>query len=321
MNIFITGGSGFLGRQVIQRLILGGHRVGALVRSEASSKIVEELGATPILGDMTEIEGFSNRLSEFSVVVHCAAPVEFWGPWEKYQRGIIDSTMTLANECCKQKVKRFIFISSESVLQGTSELLEINEEHPYPPMPNSSYGRAKKITEEGLLKIQSQMEIIILRPSFIWGPNCKAIATISNKLKSGRFLWVDQGKKQFEAVHVENVVEAIWLALTKGKNRAIYFVTDDEEATVRAFFENIFNALNLKVPTNSAPGFLLRPLASVIEILWQFFQIKKAPPISRFELAFVDMARKYNIDRIKSELHYHPVIDRVAGFKQLAAVQ
>ncbi|MGZ3771879.1 MAG: NAD-dependent epimerase/dehydratase family protein [Bdellovibrio sp.] len=167
MKIFITGGSGFLGKQVIKRLITEGHSVTALARSESSRKIVEQLGATAQSGDIHEIKSFFDVLKTFDIVIHAAAPVEFWGPWQKYQAGIIDSTLELANACAQQGVKRFIHISSESVLQDKEPLLNINEDYAYPDQPNSFYGKAKKIVEQKLLQLNCQMEIIILRPTFI----------------------------------------------------------------------------------------------------------------------------------------------------------
>lgn len=92
--------------------------------------------------DIECVEKFTNMLRQFDVVVHCAAPVEFWGPWEKYEKGIIASSLELAKACNEQKVKRFIYISSESVLQDKEDLLDIDEDHPYSQEPNSFYGKS-----------------------------------------------------------------------------------------------------------------------------------------------------------------------------------
>ncbi len=317
MNILITGGSGFLGKHVLQKLIGRGHSVSALARSNSSAETVRSFGAIPIVGDISKVENFSQSLKGMDAVVHCAAPVEFWGPWEKYQQGIVDSTIALAAACEKQGVKRFIHISSESVLQGTHDLLEIDESLPYPLEPNSYYGKAKKIVEEHLIKMSAKMRIIILRPTFIWGPDCPSFSSLSEKVKSGKFVWIDQGKAAFEAVHVENVAEAVRLSITGGEDRGIYLVTDDEKSTVRDFFEQLFGSLNLPIPMRSIPGALVRPLSCAVESVWKTFRIQSVPPITRFDLAFVAMPRRYNINRIKTDLRYRPVINRTKGFAQL----
>ncbi len=78
MKIFITGGSGFLGKRVIKSLIQDGHAVYALARSKVSAKTVEDAGATAVVGDLASVSKLSTHLKNIDVVVHCAAPVEFW---------------------------------------------------------------------------------------------------------------------------------------------------------------------------------------------------------------------------------------------------
>jgi len=318
MKVFLTGGSGFLGRSVITKLVSEGHSVIALVRSEESGVIVKNLGATPILGDITKPKYFSDAINGIEIAIHCAAPVEFWGPWEKFQSEIADATRLVAMECEKQKVRRFIYISSESVLQNTNRLLDIDEKYPYPPEPNSYYGKAKKLAEEFLLSMSGKMEVIILRPSYIWGPGSPSFDTLIGKAKSGQFMWIDKGTASFEAVHIENVAEAVSLSLTQGQNRGIYFITDGENSTTREFFENLFKALNAPIPTKSVPSLIMQPIARIIESIWKIFNIKGHPPITRFDLAFVGMPRRYIINRSKHELNYQPVIDRKSGFLQIS---
>ncbi len=320
MKIFVTGGSGFLGKRVIKSLIHNGHVVFALARSPTSSKIVENLGATAIVGDLASATNLIDHLKNIEVVVHCAAPVEFWGAWETYQRGIIDATMALVKVCQDCGVRRFIHISSESVLQDKNSLFNVDENFPYPEEPNSFYGKSKKIAEERLLKHPGKMEIVILRPTFIWGPDCPAFSTISNKVKSGEFMWIDQGQSSFEAVHVDNVAEAIRLSITRGSDRSVYLLTDGEDSTVRGFFENIFKALSLKSPRVSLPLWLVKPIAATIEKIWKLLNLSTNPPITRFDLAFIAMPRKYKIDKITRDLNYKPVISRQTGFAELAQI-
>lgn len=318
-KVLVTGGSGFLGKHVIRRLVSEGHSVTGLARSSTSSSIIGELGADVLSGDIEYVDSFKNKLGQFDVVVHCAGPVEFWGPWEKYEKGIVTASLELARACTEQKVKRFIYVSSESVLQDKEKLLDIDENYPYPQEPNSYYGKSKMFAEQRLLEMNNGIEIIVLRPTFIWGPDCPALSTVTQKVNSGEFIWIDHGNVSFEAVHVENVSEAVALAITKGTDRQIYFVTDDEPSTVRNFFENFLKATGTPIPTKSIPGFLAMPLARAIECLWRTLRIKAPPPLTRFDLAFVNMSRRYKIDRIKNDLGYRPIVSRDMGFKQLSS--
>ena len=320
MKILVTGGSGFLGKHVLRRLMAEGHLVTGLARSHESSSIINELGADVLDGDIKNVDRFENLLGQFDVVVHCAAPVEFWGPWEKYETDIVAASASLAKACAEKKVKRFICISSESVLQGTESLIDIDESHPYPKEPNSYYGKSKMLAEKQLLEMSASMEIVILRPTFIWGPDCPALSTITKKVNSGEFVWIDHGQASFEAVHVENVAEAITLSITKGRDRQIYFITDGEPSTIRDFFETFLKATGVQIPSKSIPRFLAEPLAAAIECLWVTFRVKTPPPLTRFDLAFVSMPRSYKIDRIKNDLGYRPIVTRKLGFQKLGLI-
>lgn len=317
MNIFITGASGFLGQRVIKKLSSEGHMIKALSRTNDSDKLILDLGGHPIRGDLSNIQVWATALNELDVVVHCAAPVVFWGPWEKFENEIIKSTISLVEASAKQNVKRFIHISSESVLQGDESLLDIDETHPYPQTPNSFYGKAKKAAEVLLLNSKLPIEIIILRPTFIWGSGSSALKLLKSKVVAGQFLWIDDGCASFEAVHVENVAEAIRLSLIKGNDRNVYIITDDENSTVKEFFSDIFRAQSLPIPKKSIPGFLAKPLAAIVEGTWKILNIKSPPPLSRFELAFVQMPRKYNISKAKTEIDFKPIIHRRNGFREL----
>ena len=279
MKIFVTGGSGFLGREVILRILDGNNDVFALSRSQNSDQTILQLGATPVRGDLNNVESLIDSLSGVDVVIHCAAPVEFWGPWEKYQSGIIDATIGLLDVANSAGVKRFIHISSESVLQDKEALLNINETKPYPKKANSFYGESKKRTEELLLMSPHAIEIIIIRPTFIWGQDCSAISTILKKVESKEFLWINHGNASFEAVHVKNVAEIISLALTHGQNRGVYIVTDDEESTVEEFFSEIFNSFQIEIPKKSIPLIIATPIAWIVENLWKIFALKSVPPL------------------------------------------
>lgn len=250
MKVFLTGASGFLGQAVLQRLRKANLEVLALSRSDSTDKIINAANATPIRGNLENID----------------------------------------------------------------------ENHLYPKTPNSYYGKAKKEAEEFLLKNKFNMEIIILRPTFIWGNGANAFATIAAKVKTGQFLWIDNGNANFEAVHVDNVAESVFLALTKGKNGEVYFITDDEPSTVKEFFSETFKALNLPIPAKSLATFIASPAACLIETAWRLTNISSPPPLTRFDLSFVNMPRRYNINKAKRELGYQPILSRDQGFSKIVSI-
>ncbi|MBL8020894.1 MAG: NAD(P)-dependent oxidoreductase [Leptospirales bacterium] len=317
MKVFVTGGTGFLGQKVIQRLKREGHTVLALARGEASIKKLEGAGAQCVSGTFENIATWEKNLGGVDAVVHCAAPVVFWGKWSDFDRDMVQATVNLHAAADRNGVKRFIHISSESVLQDRAPLLDIDETLPYPKEPNSIYGRAKKETEIALLGKDSKSIRIILRPTFIWGAGDKALDAMIEKIRAGQFMWIDHGKESMEMVHVENVVQAIVLALSKGNDKDIYFVTDDNPMPAREFLTQLLKARGVDAPVKNISGGLARAGAGIVEGLWKLLGIKNPPPLSRFEVAFVSQPRRYNISRIKNNLGYKPVMDLKAGLAGL----
>ncbi|MGJ5672345.1 MAG: NAD-dependent epimerase/dehydratase family protein [Nostochopsis sp.] len=350
MNIFVTGGSGFLGKRLIKRLTNDNNNVTALARSDSAQKTIEQLGAKAIKGNLDNISKWEAQLLGQDIVIHCAAPVEFWGSWDKFYSEITLATKNLLTSASQMNVKKFIYISSESVLQDVSPLIDIDETYPYPAEPNSYYGKAKKLAEEEILSFSTDMKCIILRPTYIWGKGDKTPQTLAEKVKSGQFLWIDNGECVIETVHVDNLVEAISLACVKGENKEvllnhgmiqpnlerifngfnrqfiphlcnankeIYIVTDDDPITVRDYFTQIFKISGINPPNNNLPSFVVNPLANIVEATWKLFNIKTVPPLSPFEISFVAMPRKYNISKIKRELGYKPIVTREMGLQEM----
>jgi 2-alkyl-3-oxoalkanoate reductase len=113
------------------------------------------------------------------------------------------------------------------------------------------------------------------------------------------------------------VAEAVVLSLTNGRNGGLYFITDQEESTVRDFFATLFTKLGLNIPKVSLPKFLVWPVATVVESVWRLFQLHSNPPISRFDLSFVAMSRRYLTAHATYELKYKPIVSRSLGFENV----
>ena len=318
MRVFVTGGSGFVGSHVVAQLKSLGHQVIALARSHETAEQLRAEGAMTVSGHLENISEWKSALRDCDAVVHCASPIDLWGPWQKFEAHIVTASVQLLNEAADAGVKIFIHISSESALQDRAELVDIDESEPYPIRPNSNYGNAKKLAEIALLNSPKDIAVIVLRPSFVWGRGSSSLTDIAKLAQAGKFLWLDQGKGAFEAVHVRNVAEAVHGALLHGQGRSVYFVTDDEPGSVHQFFTAYFAAIGISAKIISVPARLIKWVAMALESFWTMAGIQQKPPITTFECAFLGMPRRYNIAKIKRDLGYRPVISRSQGFRELA---
>ncbi len=308
MKIFVTGGTGFLGKELVRRLQEDGHEVWGLARSLESSNQITHLGAMPVKGSLEDISQWEHALENMNVVVHCAALVSTWGPWRNFESQITQATIDLLAAADRHGVGRFLYISSESVMQNRTELVDIDETFPCPVKPNSFYGQAKLLAEKAILDYTGNMHCVILRPTFIYGPNDNVSTTLHQMVESGKFTWVDRGRHLIERVHVQNVVDSISLALVRGQNKGVYLITDGAPTTVHEIFTEYAKRLGLDLPKKNIPSPVARMAASIVELTWRVLRLPGTPPLNRFEVAFVSMPRRYRIDKARAELGFQPKV-------------
>ena len=318
MKIFVTGGTGFLGRRLIQRLKREGHFVGGLTRGSPDDLL--RLGVDEAVpGHLANVSEWSPRLQGYEAVIHCAAPVEFWGPWEKFHQGITIASRDLLQASDRAGVGRFLYVSSESVILDGRPHEGINED--YVGTPVSDYGRAKKLAEAELCRLPTKTAVLIFRPAWIWGEGDSSVPKILEKIRQGSFVWIDGGRTKVETVHVDNVVEALILGLSRGKDRRPYFVTDGEAITMREQLTALFDAYFVTPPRRELPSGLVKLVALILEKGWKLVGSKSPPPLNVAEWAFVSVPRVYDTSRIRSELGYRPVISRAEGWARIKAAR
>lgn len=86
--LYVTGGSGFLGRRIIADLVREGFRVRALARSETARATVQQHGAEAIDGDLSDPARMRVGMQGCEAVIHSAAKVETWGHWNDFLKNI-----------------------------------------------------------------------------------------------------------------------------------------------------------------------------------------------------------------------------------------
>lgn len=316
MKIFLTGATGFLGQRLLNRLLNEGHAITCLVRDTDAADSIAGRGCRVVEGSLENVGNWSKWLRGHEIVIHAAAPIDIWGPWERYEKQIVEATETLYRIASRENVRRFIYVSSESVVQNSKSLLDIDETFPY-LRPDSSYGRAKQLAERKLLAGVSETECIILRPTFMWGKGMPMLDQIIGKIDNGKFTWVDHGKTVIEWVHVENVVGAIICALEHGEDKGIYYITDDNPKPIREIFNQLLATRHITPSRKNTSSFMVKLAANLAEFWWKLFRLKSQPPVTHFEWSFVALPRRYNIDKAKRELRYHPVISEKMGLAEM----
>ncbi|WP_198035094.1 NAD-dependent epimerase/dehydratase family protein [Streptacidiphilus rugosus] len=298
----MTGASGFLGRRLVDSLTSAGHDVSVLVRSVDQAPP----GTRPVAGRLEDISSWESRLEGIDAVVHLASIIDRWGPWQRFETIIVEGTRLLLDAADRHGVRRFVHISSESVMQHGQPLIDVDETYPLPATASSFYGQAKLLAEKAVLGHRGDIETIILRPTYIWGPDSPPLHELADRARAGTMPLIDHGRHVIEHIHVDNAVAATTLALTHGKPRGVYLITNGEPMSARDFLSGVLGALGAPLPSRSLPSALAFPVARVGEGVWRGLHLSGRPPVTRFEVEFLALPRKFDITRARSELDYQP---------------
>ncbi|MCW3056497.1 MAG: hypothetical protein JWO21_466 [Solirubrobacterales bacterium] len=132
-EVFVTGGSGFIGGRLIERLRADGHAVRALARSSAAAERVRASGAEPIDGELADVAAMRAGAEGCELAFHAAATLGDWGRREDFERGNVQGTKNVLEACTGAGVRRLVHVSTEAVLLAGRPLVEVDETAPLRP--------------------------------------------------------------------------------------------------------------------------------------------------------------------------------------------
>jgi len=309
MTAFVTGGSGFVGRALIRRLVADGSEVKALARSERSAAVVAALGAEVVPGDLDDASALGAGCEGCERVFHVAAKVDEWGKRRDFERINVEGTRRVVDAAKEAGVEVLVHVSTEAVLLTGAPLVRVDETVPLPEKPLGLYPETKGEAERVVLAAKDAMRVAIVRPRFVWGPDDSSVLPkILDAVRSGRFMWIGGGRHLTSTCHVDNLVEALVLAAEKAPTGERYFVTDGEPVEFRAFVEYLVRGAGAEPPTRSIPYGVAKALAYVCEGLWTV--LPGAPPINRIGLSLIGIECTLDDSKIRRELGFENVAER-----------
>lgn len=319
MNIFVTGASGFVGGAATRRLVAEGHTVWAMSRSPKSDVAISAIGAQPVRCSLDDVSG--DHLAQTEVVLHSAAFVEAWGEPDAWDRINVGGTKRMLEAARRSGVRRFIHIGTEAALVHGQDLRGVDESYPLAFESPYHYCRTKALAEQAVRDasdVAAGFVTIVLRPRFIWGPgDLTLLPIILEMAKLGRWTWINGGRAQTSTTYIENLVEAIVLALTRGVSGEAYFILDEGQRSMREIISAMASTHGVELPNRSIPGWLAEGFGGLCEVLWRTLSLKGEPPLTRH--AAMVMARDCVLrgEKAHRELGYVPKFTVDEGLAQL----
>lgn len=317
MKILVTGATGFIGRNLVSKLVKEKHDVAALVRKTSDVQgLPKKLRL--IDGDMTDAYSLEKAVQDKEVVIHLAAYFDFYPRDKKLlYRVNVDGTQNLINACVKASVTRFIYISTAEV-SGPVENPPGTEESPL--RPQFDYSKSKVKAEEIVraASLETELEHVILRPTGVIGEGelYTVFETIEAVNERKIPMLPGDGEKQIMYTYVDDVVGGILAAIDSkmAKNQTI-ILCSDAGMTYNELFEFFGVKLGVEPPRRKVPTFLAK---LGIGILSPFKNRGKTTFLWHMKTVQVmDEERWYSNEKAKKILGWTPKTTMQEGLSKL----
>lgn len=324
MKVLVSGGTGFLGRHVVWRLARAGHEVCFTGRDARAAATVVQQAAAPVQfvavehGTEKALPTLLAQVGPLDVMIHCAALSSPWGALDDFRRANVESTRELLQLAEHKGVRRLVHISTPSLYFDFSDRLAIREDMPL-PKPVNYYAATKAEAEQWVL--QSELpECVILRPRALFGPwDNTLMPRLMRVIQRGAFPLPHGGKALLDLSYIDNVVDAVSLALTANlpASRRIYNVSNGEPISLLDLLKQLQTTLDLPLRTRRLPYALLDGVARIAELHAKWAS-KDEPLLTRYSAGTLAFSQTLDLSAIKNELGYAPKVSISEGLQRYA---
>lgn len=326
-SILVTGASGFIGSFIVEEALARGMEVWAAVRKSSSRAFLTDSRIHFIELPLSNPDGLLRQQLEghhFDYVVHAAGVTKSLKPSDFHRINTLGTEYLVEAlmETCPS-LKRFVYLSSLSIFGP------IREQQPYTdikdsdtPKPNTLYGRSKLLAEQfldGLAASNKTFPYVVLRPTGVYGPRERDYFMMAKSIKQHVDFAAGYRQQDITFVYVTDVVQAVFLALEKGRIGGKYFLTDGEVYQSRTFSDLLQRELgNPWLLRVKAPLWLLRVVTCCGE---HFGRLTGKVTALNNDKYHIMRQRNWRCDiqPARDELGYHPRVGLEEGVRRSVA--
>ena len=310
MKAFVTGATGMLGSHLVEELIASGAQVTALARAGSRKDFLSKVSVRWVTGDLLNPFSWEKELQGQDIVFHAAALMRDWAPKEEFEKHNVQATQNILEAAAKAKVKRFIHVSTRSVL-GMEECSELLEGAPY--RASNDYGASKIAAEKLVLEFhqQGQLDCVIIRPTWLIGPRDRySLPAVVRYLKEGKLALINKGQALQSFVHPKDVAQALILAAKQPQaSGQVYLIDSGERRTIREFYSILAKLTGAQIPSKNLPYALAYTIGTVLETIAKLKKAEQAPRLTQLRVKLLGANHSYDISKARRELGYNPRIN------------
>ncbi len=322
MRALVTGGGGFLGGAIIDKILERGWEVRSIARNDYPH--LKSKGVATWQGDLAEDTALAEAIEGCGVVFHVAAKAGVWGSYDAYYRSNVVATENILTACCNAGVQRMVYTSTPSVVFAGKDESGTDESAKYPATFLCHYAKTKAQAEQMVLDANSaQLGVVALRPHLIWGSgDPHLVPRILERARKGKLRLVGSGDNRVDSIYIDNAADAHVLAAEHLNPQApcagkAYFITNGEPLPMRELLNKILAAGNLPPVTRSISPGVAYAVGAALEGVYTLLRKQEEPIMTRFVARQLSTEHWFNIQAAKNDFNYNPAITIDEGMQFL----
>jgi nucleoside-diphosphate-sugar epimerase len=314
-KLLITGITGFIGSRLAELAIARGMQVRGLARSPQKAQPLKDRGIEIIVGDITDPGAAIAACEGMDIVLHTAALVKMDGDPADFYAVNRQGSLNMATAAKQQGVQTFVHLST-TLVYGFNYPKFATESSPKRG-ENNHYCQTKIDSEADLLALNHPPEfgIILIRPGDVYGANSDAWVVKPVKyMHRKEFVLPRLGNAYINHVYIDNLADAIFLAMEQQPYGEAFNITDGVSTTCKDYFTRLATIANAPPPV-LLPTFVVQSLLRLrIED-----QKKKGLPIDfpPDSIHWLDRPHPYSIAKAQQQLGYQPKVSLEEGLQRV----
>jgi nucleoside-diphosphate-sugar epimerase len=321
----VTGGAGFVGRNLVEALVRRGDQVTTI---DVGQKPWRD-DVTTIDADIRDEEAMRAAFAGAEVVFHNASIVHTKKNREEEVWSVnLGGTESVLRACQANEVAKLVYVSSASAVYEGRDLENGDESLPYSTISQAPYADSKIAAEKKVLAASdASLRVTAIRPHVIFGPgDNRFLPAILSRAKAGKLNYaVGKGDKLSDFTYISNLIDALLLAEEKLEGEAVaagkpYFITNGEPYPFFRFVSDVLAALDMPAMKGSIPYAVAYPVAALAEA-WDTLKggtLNAENGLTRFAIRYMCTHHYFSIERAKRELGYDPKVTIAEGIRLTA---
>ncbi len=265
MKVFVTGGTGFIGGEVVRQLRARGEEVACLVRTPEKGKAVADLGCELVSGDLSDAAALGAGMKGCDAVIHAAAMYEVGIPAKQHPamwEANVAGTERVMKAALEAGVPRIVYVSTVGVFGNTHKEV-VDESYEHPGKEFTSYYEQTKLEAHRIVKrmiAEQSLPAIIVQPGGVYGPgDTSQVADLLEQFFAGKLPLLPFPELGICMTHVEDIAGGILLALDRGKLGEIYVISGPA-TTMREAIETVAGVSGRTAPKRDLPTGLMKAM-------------------------------------------------------------